>query len=238
MASDWFEITPCPNRIFRISEPALGPLHGSHSWLVLGEQSALMIDTGVGVAPLAPVIRSLTDRPIICLLSHSHYDHIGGAREFSDRRMHRAEANIMSNPTPELTFWGGWLKADSFERLPSPDYDFDTYRINPAPPTSFIQDGDQIDLGGRMLDILHTPGHSPGLLCVYEAATKTLFSTDALYDGEMFFNLRGSNIADGQASLAKLLGVGAETVHPGHFDSMDAPTLQRVGHRQLNSLQI
>ena len=106
---DWFEITAFRNRIYRISEPALGPLHGSHSWLIVGSEIALLIDTGVGVAPLAPVIRGLTDLPVICLISHSHYDHIGGAHEFTDRRMHEAEAAIMTDPTPALTFWGGWL---------------------------------------------------------------------------------------------------------------------------------
>ena len=237
MASDWFEITPCPNQTFRISEPALGPLHGSHSWLVVGERSALMIDTGVGIAPLAPVVRGLTDRPVICLLSHSHYDHIGGAHEFADRRMHAAEADIMANPTPELTFWGGWLKAESFNRLPSADYDFSTYRITPAPPTALVNDGDEIDLGGRTLTLLHTPGHSPGLLSVFEAETRTLFSTDALYDGEMFFNLRGSNVMDGQKSLTRLLATGAEIIHPGHFNSMDSATFQRVGEDHLRRLK-
>jgi glyoxylase-like metal-dependent hydrolase (beta-lactamase superfamily II) len=237
MASDWFEITPYPNRIFRISEPALGPLHGSHSWLVVGDQRALMIDTGVGVAPLAPVVRSLTNLPVICLISHSHYDHIGGAHEFADRRMHEAEAYIMVNPTPELTFWGGWLLAESFSRLPSPDYDFSRYQITPAPPTSFVKDGDEIDLGGRKLTLLHTPGHSPGLLSVFEAETRTLFSTDALYHGQMFFNLRGSNAADGQKSLNRLLAMDVETVHPGHYESMDRATFQKIAEEQLRKLK-
>jgi glyoxylase-like metal-dependent hydrolase (beta-lactamase superfamily II) len=151
--------------------------------------------------------------------------------------MHEVEADIMANPTPELTFWGGWLLADSFSRLPSPDYDFVSYRITPAPPTSLVHDGDKIDLGGRKLTLLHTPGHSPGLLSVFEAETRTLFSTDAVYDGKMFFNLRGSNASDGQKSLTRLLVTGAETVHPGHYESMDRATFRRVGEEQLQRLK-
>jgi glyoxylase-like metal-dependent hydrolase (beta-lactamase superfamily II) len=236
MDKDWFEVTQHPNRIFQLSEPALGPLYGSHSWLVVGDKHALLIDTGVGIAPIAPVVRALTERPIICLLSHSHYDHIGGAYEFTDRRMHEAEADIMANPTPELTFWGGWLKADSLSRLPYPGYDFSTYEIKSASPTILVKDGDELDLGGRYLRILHTPGHSPGLLSVFEPENGTLFSTDALYNGEMFFKLRGSNVEDARESLKKLLALHPGTVHPGHFASMDAETFQRVGHHQLNSL--
>jgi glyoxylase-like metal-dependent hydrolase (beta-lactamase superfamily II) len=236
MNSNWFEVTQHTNQIFRLSEPALGPLHGSHSWLVVGGERALLIDTGVGIAPIAPVVRALTDCPIICLLSHSHYDHIGGAYEFADRRMHEAEADIMANPTPEITFWGGWLTAESLNRLPFPGYDFGTYGIKPALPTALVNDGDEIDLGGRYLRILHTPGHSPGLVSVFESETGTLFSTDALYDGEMFFKLRGSNIKDGRKSLEKLLMLHPKTVHPGHFASMNAETFQRAGQRQLKSL--
>lgn len=237
MGQDWFEITPFPDRIFRISEPALGPLHGSHSWLVLGDHKALLIDTGVGVAPLAPVITSLTRLPVICILSHTHYDHIGGAHEFADRRMHWAEIEIMANPTPELTFWGGWLTADSFTYFPSPDYDFAGYALKPALPTGLLHDGDTIDLGGRLLEVLHVPGHSPGLLAVYETETGALFSTDALYDGEMFFNLRGSNTEAARDSLRRLAGLGARVLYPGHYENLDAETLVRVAQSQLAQLE-
>ena len=237
MSRDWFEITPFPDRVFRISEPALGPLHGSHSWLVLGDQKALLIDTGVGVAPLAPVIKNLTSLPVICLLSHTHYDHSGGAHEFADRRMHPAEKEIMANPTPELTFWGGWLRADSFADFPSPDYDFSHYGIKPAPPTALLSDGDRIDLGGRWFEVLHVPGHSPGLLAVYEEERGALFSTDALYDGEMFFNLRGSDTEAARHSLRRLAGLGARVLYPGHYENLDAETLVRVAQSQLARLE-
>ena len=237
MGQDWFEITPFPDRIFRISEPALGPLHGSHSWLVQGDHNALLIDTGVGITPLAPVIKSLTRLPVICLLSHTHYDHIGGAHEFANRRMHPAEIEIIANPTPELTFWGGWLKADSFTHFPSPDYDFANYAIKPAPPTGLLHDGDTIDLGGRLLEVLHVQGHSPGLLALYEAKTGALFSTDALYDGEMFFNLKGSNTKAARHSLSRLAGLSARVLYPGHYENLDAETLVRVAQSQLARLE-
>ncbi|MBV9637284.1 MAG: MBL fold metallo-hydrolase [Methylobacteriaceae bacterium] len=62
---------------------------------------ALLIDTGTGVAPLAPLVSALSNRRLICLLTHSHYDHIGGAHEFADRCIHAAEAKVLADPTPE-----------------------------------------------------------------------------------------------------------------------------------------
>lgn len=238
MSQDWFRITPFSDRIFQLSEPALGPLHGSHSWLIIGHKQALLIDTGVGISPLAPIIRSLTDLPIICLLSHSHYDHIGGAHEFLDRRMHAAEMEIMTHPTAERTFWGGWLQASSFMYFPARDYNFENYAIKPAPPSKLIRDGDRIDLGGRLLDILHVPGHSPGLVAVYEAETGSLFSSDALYNGEMFFNMKGSDKGSAQISLRRLANIGARTLYPGHYECLEGETIIQVAHSQLARLDL
>ena len=224
----WFEVEARPNRIYHIREPAMGPLDACNIWLILGERSALLIDAGIGVSPLRPVVEAITDLPVALLLTHSHFDHIGGAHEFADRRMHRAEAEVLADPTPERTQWGGWLTAASFARTPYPGFDMSRYALTPAPPTQTVGEGDIVDLGGRSLEILHMPGHSPGLLCVHEAATRTLFSSDALYDGPMFFDLVGSDRAAARASLQRLRALAPERLYPGHFRDLDADDLPRV----------
>lgn len=233
----WFEIVEFANRIFRIREPALGPLHGSNLWLVTGDRTSLLINTGVGVAPLRPVIDALGAGPVVCLITHGHYDHIGGAHEFADRRAHRSEAAILADPNPRSSQWGGWLSRDSFSRVPTDDFDFASYAIKPAPPTSLVDDGDLVDLGGRVVEIMHTPGHSPGLLCVFEEETGVLFTSDALYDGRMFFDLEGSDRAHASLSIARLLGLRAKTIHPGHFKSLSGDEFQRLGTKTLARLE-
>ena len=234
---DWFEITELPDHIFRIREPALAPLHGSNLWLVRGGRSSLLIDTGVGVAPLRPVVEALSGNPVICLLTHGHYDHIGGAHEFPDRRAHRLEAGILANPDPSSTQWRGWLTRERFSRAPTAVFDFDSYSINPASPTSLVDDGDRIDLGGRQVTIMHTPGHSPGLISILEAETGVLFTSDALYDGRMFFDLEGSNRVHAARSIERLLATNAKSVHPGHFESLSGSELQRLGRKALAQLE-
>jgi glyoxylase-like metal-dependent hydrolase (beta-lactamase superfamily II) len=233
---DWFEITEFPDQVFRIREPALAPLHGSNLWLVRGARSSLLIDTGVGVAPVRPIVEALAGNPVICVLTHGHYDHIGGAHEFPDRRAHRLEAAVLADPNPRSTQWEGWLSRASFGRIPREGFDFDSYSVRPARPTSLVEDGDRIGLGGRRLTILHAPGHSPGLISVYEPETGVLFTSDALYDGRMFFDLEGSNRVDAAQSIDRLLGVGATTIHPGHFESLTGIELERVGREALAQL--
>ena len=97
----------------------MGPLDACNIWLILGERSALLIDAGIGVSPLRPVVEAITDLPVALLLTHSHFDHIGGAHEFADRRMHRAEAEVLADPTPERLYPGHFrdLDADDLPRV-------------------------------------------------------------------------------------------------------------------------
>jgi glyoxylase-like metal-dependent hydrolase (beta-lactamase superfamily II) len=230
---DWFEATPFPDRIFRIREPALAPLHGSNAWLIQGRKASLLVDTGIGVAPLRPFVATLCPGPILCLLTHTHYDHIGGAHEFDERLAHRAEAGVLADPNPVATQWRGWLSADSFAFFPKPDFEFGRYAILPAEPSRLIEDGARIDLGDRVLTALHSPGHSPGLITVFEEATGALFTSDALYDGRMFFDLAGSNAQDAARSIRRLRALDPDIAHPGHFDSLRGDGFRALADRTL-----
>lgn len=67
---------------------------------MIGSVSALLIDTGLGVTKLLPVVRSLTKLPIIVALTHAHWDHIGGLHEFQTIMIHEEEASWISGNFP------------------------------------------------------------------------------------------------------------------------------------------
>lgn len=99
-----------------------------------------------------------------------------------------------------------------------------------------MTDGTRIQFGGRVIEVLHTPGHSPGLVCAFEKETGALFTSDALYDGPMFFDLKGSNSADAIKSIHRMLNVGPRIIHPGHFESLDNDAFRRLGAATLSQL--
>ena len=140
----------------------------------------------------------LRTRPTVCLLSHTHWDHIGSAHEFVERLAHPAEAGILADPTNTATLAEKYAKDDPaveaqmFTRLP-PGWRGSEYRLLPAPATRFVDEGDVIDLGDRQLAVLHTPGHSPGHVSLFEEKTGILFAADVVYDGPLVDTLYHSD---------------------------------------------
>ncbi|MEH3118195.1 MAG: MBL fold metallo-hydrolase [Methylorubrum populi] len=232
----WFLTRDFGHGVRRIGEAGLGPRHAANIWLVTGRDKALLIDAGVGVLPLKPAVEASTDQPVICLLTHGHYDHIGGGWEFADRRAHAAEAAILAAPTPEATQWQGWLTDAAFLTHPYPGFRMADYALKPAAPSQLVGHGDEIDLGGRLLTVLHVPGHSPGLLAVYERETGLLFTSDALYDGPMYFDLPGSDARAARESMALLSSLPVRTVHPGHGESFSGARLRQIADEQSRVL--
>jgi glyoxylase-like metal-dependent hydrolase (beta-lactamase superfamily II) len=113
-----------------------------------------------------------------------------------------------------------------FEAHPDCPLCYAEYRVKAAPATGFVEDGDVLDLGNRVLQVVHTPGHSPGGICLYEAATETLFSGDIIYDGPLIEDAYHSNLEDYARSLQRLHALPIRTVHGGHFGSFSGEHLR------------
>jgi glyoxylase-like metal-dependent hydrolase (beta-lactamase superfamily II) len=117
--------------------------------------------------------------------------------------------------------------------LPSPDFDVGAYSVRSAPLTGNVRDGDVVDLGDRSFEVLHLPGHSPGSIGLFERATKTLFSGDAIYDGPLLSDLPGSSIPDYVRSLHRLHSLDVSLVHAGHDPSFGRERMRSIAERYL-----
>ena len=145
-----------------------------------------------------------------------------------DRCVHTAEADLLARPTRKNTLADPYVKDDIFTALPPQPYESSTYAVKAAPATRLLEDGDVIDLGNRILEVIHTPGHSPGGIALWESATRTLFSGDIVYDGPLIEDTYHANAADYISSMKRLLTIPLDTVHGGHFGSYG-----RERHRQI-----
>ncbi len=170
-----------------------------------------------------------TDRPIKAVVTHCHFDHSGCLHEFDTRLGHKAEADILANPTNEkMVYEGAWTRIGIVDLKQHPDFSPDTFRVKAAPLTGYLDEGDVLDLGDRVFRILHLPGHSPGSIGLWDDRAKTLFSGDALYDGELLDALYHSDRKVYARTLERIESLGAEVFHAGHFPSFGPEKMKKL----------
>lgn len=183
----------------------------SMTYVLCGNDAALVFDTGLGRSPVLPEVRKLTQLPLIACLSHWHFDHSGAAHEFAELvgwnspAMHQAAMRGISSTTIEsevgYEFW------ESVGEV---------YAVRAFPQIRMLSDIQTISLGGYKLEVIHTPGHTKDSLCLYEPHRKWLFSGDTIYHGPIYLQFEDSSVADYEASIKKLCGYDVHTIFPGH----------------------
>jgi len=190
------------------------------SYLIVGRDRAVLLDAGMGVAPLRPLVESLTDKPLTVLLSHAHFDHIGGAHEFAGRApilIHEIDAPALRKGLgPEsLTLW---YRPELLSGPLPAGFDPDAATIPGVEPTALLRGGETIDLGDRVLEVLSCPGHAPGLVALLDRERRALFSTDVAYAGALYAHMAHSDLAAYRETLARLAGLtpALDRLYPSH----------------------
>lgn len=216
---NWYRIRRAGDDVTHIDEPFIKEFYRCNIWHVRGRDRDMLIDSGMGVVSLREYVPLVTERSCIAVASHTHFDHIGCHHEFEDRAIHRAEAEILAGPTRANTLADPYVTDDIFTRLPPLPYSSGEYAVKGAPAGRIVGDGDVIDLGDRHFEVVHTPGHSPGGIALWEAATRILFSGDIVYDGPLIEDTGHADPRDYYASMKRLLDYPVRLVHGGHFPS-------------------
>jgi glyoxylase-like metal-dependent hydrolase (beta-lactamase superfamily II) len=219
VCESWFSTQRIDEGLYLITEPHYYWYNRANLWLIKGQTQDLLIDTGLGVSSLRNYISSLLDKPLLAIASHIHFDHAGGIHEFEQRAIHAAEAQALrdGDAYEALCSQPGWIHSDHFEQLPHSGFTVEEYTFNAAEPTRILEEGDVIDLGDRVLEVMHLPGHSTGSITLYDRQSQALFSGDVIYDGELLDELHCSDIPSYIHTYERLEKLAIETVYPGHY---------------------
>jgi len=183
----------------------------------------------MGIADIEKVIENLTRLKVSVVNSHTHFDHIGGNHQFDEVAVFDDDFEIknlergqtIEEMRDELS------QKNLYKPLPK-RFDPKAYRILPSKPTRLLKHEDLIDLGDRKLKVLHTPGHSPGSICILDTKSRELFTGDTFYLGSLLDNLPESDFlaysrtANYLASLAPSISV----LRPAHDDSRRQPFVE------------
>lgn len=210
---NWFSVSKIDDNTFAINEDK--HWEETHCYLLCGVKSALLIDTGLGVANIKKVVDSLTLLPVLVVTTHIHWDHIGGHKYFENIAVHEAEKEWLSIKFPIP------LQAVKHNLVCKPcdfplDFSIDSYQLPKISPQQILHDGDCLDLGERKITVIHTPGHSPGHCCFYEPERKYLYSGDLIYSGclDAFYPTTDPQLF--WQSVKKIQHLDVERVLPAH----------------------
>lgn len=202
-SQDWYEIYKLTENTLAIYEPF--HFEEAISYLVWGKERAALIDTGTGIGNLKQAVEELTSLPVFVLNTHTHWDHIGDNFQFSEILcfndsdcIEKLQIGVKNERLKES------LKGDSLWKPLPEGFDPETWVIPPVEPTTLVEDKDIIDLGGRTLEVIHTPGHSPGSICLLDRENRILFTGDVFFPGPLYAYSEDVHIEDYIASIDKL----------------------------------
>lgn len=145
-------------------------------YLVAGKDSALVIDTGYGLGDLKGYIRTITTLPLIVVNTHGHGDHAGNDHQFEKVYSHPDDSGLIASVlNPERRKKA--IAARNKEKKYS-DGELDAMVKGPMPRLIPVKEGYVFDLGGRKLEVIVVPGHTPGSICFLDKKNKILFAGD------------------------------------------------------------
>ena len=209
----WFTVESIDENTWAISE--YRHWEETHCYLLCGTESALLIDTGLGIGDLGETVRNLTGLPVLAAVTHAHWDHMGGLRFFDRIAVHEAEEKWMAGKFPltdEAVRKALRGRPCCFPR----DFEADQYQVFQGTPQIILTDGMTLNLGNRTVSVLHTPGHSPGHCCFYEADRGYLFTGDLIYSGCLDIFYPSTDPVRFWESVKRMQKLEVQRILPGH----------------------
>lgn len=184
--------------VYRLNE-----FDGTNCYLIEGEKKALLIDCGTGFCDIRGCAEKITDKPIILAATHGHGDHIGGLGQFEKLYMHKDDISAVN--LIQKTYFARFMV--TLFNKPVRDNGFspfdimkNKYKTKIVP----IDDGYVFDLGGKIIRVHHTPGHSRGSVAYIDETDKIIFSGDNVCDA-LWMHLPGATSIEEWLPSAKWL---------------------------------
>jgi glyoxylase-like metal-dependent hydrolase (beta-lactamase superfamily II) len=203
----WFEVYKIVAGVFAIYEPHQA--EETIGYLIVGDRRALLFDTGMGISDVKKVVAELTKLPIVVLNSHTHDDHVGGNWEFSTiygmdtdftrENARGSRADAQAEITPDQICGA----------LPQ-GFDSKAYATRPWKITAYTHDGDRFDLGGRTLEVIATPGHTPDAISLIDRVNGLLFTGDTYYPAPIWLFRPETDLHAYAASIRRLAALAPQ----------------------------
>ncbi len=232
-SDDWFEVYEVEDDVWAIYEPF--QWQEVISYLVIGRDSALLIDTGNGLGDIEAVVDRLTDKPVQVLNTHSHFDHVGGNYQFERILSPSTEFSISnSKGSNNEQVRKEASEAALCKGLPN-GVSEENHRIKPYSIASRIEDGDVIELGGRTLQLIFIPGHTDDSIALLDKEAGFLWTGDSFYEGPIWLFFPETDLVAYRKSIARLVALvpNLTALFPAHNTPRANPAMLVETQRAL-----
>ncbi|MCF0182533.1 MAG: MBL fold metallo-hydrolase [Muribaculaceae bacterium] len=170
-------------------------------YLIEGETSAILIDAGTAIPGLKKIAESICKKPVVLVATHVHPDHTGAS----------------------VNEWDSiWINAADEVNTP-------LFMPNYKGKKKYLTDGQVFDLGGRKIEVVFTPGHTPGSTTLIDAEAHYGFSGDAFGSGNLLVFTSLSTVSASCQRLLRFIDkYGIKSFYPGHYYAVNCETRQRI----------
>jgi glyoxylase-like metal-dependent hydrolase (beta-lactamase superfamily II) len=190
---DWYHIIKIDALTYALSEPKYW--QGNVSYLILGSKQALLFDTGPGIYSIRDAVQRLTSLSVLVVPSHLHFDHVGRISEFAD-------IALPDNRELRSQVKDGIFTETRPQYLLDHEYSFSVHR--------WIKNGETIELGGRRITLVSTPGHTPESVSLIDSANRRMFTGDLVNRVVSLLNVPGSSLKQTLRSLHELARIAPQ----------------------------
>lgn len=153
-------------------------------FLIVGEEKALLIDTGIGIGDIRTFARKLSGKPVEVFLTHNHRDHVGNAPLFDEVYISRIDYGMgkmirpLTSKESRKQYIESTIQKHPGKKYPWRDDDIQDFLKTKEPKVHLVDDQYEFDLGGRLITCYLCPGHTPGSMVAVDSKTKYVFSGD------------------------------------------------------------
>ena len=207
---------------FRVNEYLPGVFHiedtlGVCMTLLTGSRRALLVDTGYGLEDVGAFVRTLTDLPLVVILTHGHHDHALGAKWFDEVSLHPEDLPVFNLYTGEAER-RAVLASAAAKGIPVQEKEY----VDAEMPAPLPLVPGEIDLGGMHAVVMHYPGHTPGSCTVYVPERGLMLTGDDWNPCTWVFFRECLPVGAYRRTLRKILEVPFENVLcPHRFELLD-----------------